>query len=281
MIIQCDYPLEDIKKKHNNVFAGCRGFRQVQLAPDTSAGLASAGLLKHWSKLLVRFSKWENIYSIQLFILLPEYLCDSSPNVCHRNRSGASAQVASPHQLLFWARAWTWVGASPIQNALCGRAASGKPGPYASQTHTHTGSTSPACAHFPLNSFTLKMLFCSVWRQTQLSQLGLPADTPHRAVAIFQHPRDIQEPAGTTGRFIQMLIHFIHYQPWIRILNEYAFTKTKQKKKTWCCDFLTFLQIAAGRHSVQLVLRDWPLKCTLNCKAKQMIQSESCLNASL
>lgn len=206
---------------------------------------------------------------------------------CLSQREKRRERPCSPAFVLS-ACVWTRVGASPIQNALCGRAASGNPSPYTSHTQTHTGSTSPACAHFPLNSFTLKMLFCSVWRCTQLSQSGLPADTPHQAVAIFQHPWEIEEPAGTTGRFIQMFTHFIHFQPWFRTLNEIAFTKKIPKKQQknknpWSRDAaIPWLFCgAAGRRSNRLVLRDWPLKCTLNCKAKQMIKSESCLNPSL
>lgn len=140
----------------------------------------------------------------------PKCSCDSSQCVCHRGRSGMSASVASAHWLLFLSACMNTGRRESNSKCTLWTRCLRQAQPLRlthTNTHTHTGFTSPACAYFPLNSFTLKMLFCSVWRRTQLSQSGLPANTPHRAVAIFQHPWETQEPAGTTGCFIQMFTH--------------------------------------------------------------------------
>lgn len=59
-------------------------------------------------------------------------------------------------------------------------------------THTLLGYTSLALTHFPLYSFTLKMLFCSVWRHMLPSLPGYEVyrqiylSLPQRVVAIDQ-----------------------------------------------------------------------------------------------
>lgn len=169
-------------------------------------------------------------HSIQLFIVFffcQSEPCDSSRSVCQGGTSATPApqllgacvnlgQRDSHWKCTLWTR----------------RPRQARPLPF---VHTHTQDTHHQPGPiFPLNSFTLKMLFCSVWRHTQPRPQGSPADTAHRVVATFQHSLEIQEPVGTTGLNSNVYTsQDIRFQSHIRTLYEYGFTKTnKQKKQT-------------------------------------------------